>query len=294
MQNDRIILLTVCIEYITQLETEIASKVKENNDLRAESQALKDENHRLTDFVQMLLQTTHFQGFLNDIATNPAALPQSKSQVEQRQVKAEPNHAVKDSNPYNTMNVGQQQQISMVMVPEPSMDFSMLNISPEGLGYQPRVYAVLETPELPEIDTDALMGKSSNFVGESPTSDGDKTDVPSLEAPIPTMVEKPQVEVQVETTPTERKIPNLDGDIFDDDDQSPSLTQPLELDTDGLSAVDMDIFGGIEPEKAFARYNLIDSSEEEVVAARAVRRVERLAANLTVTISRLERLAVDL
>ncbi|KAJ3563149.1 hypothetical protein NPX13_g8300 [Xylaria arbuscula] len=260
-------------EYITQLESEVAGKVKENNDLRAENQAIKEENQRLSDLVQILLQSSHFQGFLNDMASNPAAL-QSKPRMEQRQVKTEPNHAVKDPNPYNAMSMGQQQQIGMVMMPEQNMDFGVLNMNHDNFGYQPRVFAVLETPELPNIDTELLMGKSSNFVGGSCIPDSDKIDLPSLEAPIPSVVEKPQEEVKVEPAPAEQRVPNLDGDIFDDDEQSDASVQPLELDTDGFSAVDM--FGGIEPEKAFARYDLVDSSEEELAAARAVTRVEGL------------------
>ncbi|KAK5632486.1 hypothetical protein RRF57_008200 [Xylaria bambusicola] len=279
-------------EYITQLETEISSKIADNNDLRAENQALKEETQRYQSLVQMLLSSSHFSSFLNELSTNPAALPQPKPQAEQRQVKPEPSQVSKDPNPYNAMNMGQQQQIGMVMIPEQAMDFSMLNMNTDGFTYQqPHVYAVLETPELPEIDTSALMGKSSNFVGESTVSDGDKTEVAPLEAPIPSVAEKPQAKVKAESVSVEKKVANLDGDIFDDDDEFVASTSPVELDTDGLSAVD--IFGGIEPEKAFARYDLVDSSEEDIAAIRAVRRVERLAANLTATISRLERLDVD-
>ncbi|TGJ88106.1 hypothetical protein E0Z10_g694 [Xylaria hypoxylon] len=273
-------------EYIGQLENEIAGKVTENNDLRAENKALAEENKRMSELTRMLLASPSFSGFLERLSSNPALVPQAQPQIEQRQ--PEQSQAPKDSNPYNAMNMGQQQQIGMVMIPEQRMDFSMLNMSSDGYAYQPQVFTVFETPELPEINTEALTGKTSNFVGES-MSDNDKTDAPSLEAPVPSMIEKPQVEVNLELAPAEKTVSNLDGDIFDDDDgcSLPSL-RPLELDTDGFSAID--IFGGIDPEKAFARYELIDSSEEEKVASMAARRVERLAANLAATISRLERL----
>ncbi|KAI1279708.1 hypothetical protein F5Y07DRAFT_31341 [Xylaria sp. FL0933] len=276
-------------EYITQLESEIASKVTENNDLRAENQALADENKRLSELTRMLLSSSSFSTFLNELSSNPSALPQAQPQVEQRQ--PEPTHVPKDPNPYNSVNMGGQQQIGMVMIPEHNIDFPM-NMNTDGLFYQPRVFTVLQTPELPELNTDALMGKSSNFVGESPVSDSEKADVPSLEAPIPTMVEKSQVEVATEPASAEKPSPNLDGDIFDDDGDSIPSQHPRELDTDGLSVID--IFGGIEPEKAFARYDLVDSSEDEKVASMAVRRVERLAADLAATISRLERLDTGL
>ncbi|KAI0420408.1 hypothetical protein F5X98DRAFT_27152 [Xylaria grammica] len=277
-------------EYIGQLESEIATKVSENNDLRAENRALLEENKRLSDLARSLLSTPSFSSFLNQLSVNSALLPAQQPQMEQRQ--PEPTQVPKDTNSYNAMSMGQHQQIGMVMVPEQRMDFSMLSLNSDGFPYQPQVFAVLETPELPEIDTDALTGKTSNFVGES-VSDSEKTEVLSLEVPIPSMIEKSQVEVNAEPAPTEKTVSNLDGDIFDDDDH-PSLPSscPLELDTDGFSAVD--IFGGIEPEKAFARYELVDSSEEEKIALMATRRVERLAANLAATIARLERLDFDL
>ncbi|KAI0448279.1 hypothetical protein F5B21DRAFT_519025 [Xylaria acuta] len=280
-------------EYIGQLESEVAAKVTENNDLRAENRALSEENQRLTSFTRMLLQSSPFSSFLESLSQDPnALLPQVQPQMERR--RPEPTQIPKDANPYNATPFGQQQQIGMAMVPEQGMDFSMLHNPNSTDFYQPHVFAVLETPELPEIDTDALMGKSSNFVDEAPTLDNDKTDAPSLEAPVPSTIEKPQApEVNSESTPVEKKVSSLDGDIFDDDESGFSTPSPcpLELDTDRFSAVD--IFGGIESEKAFARYELVDSSEEEKLANMALKRVERLAASLAATISGLERLDMD-
>ncbi|KAI0555994.1 hypothetical protein F4679DRAFT_13487 [Xylaria curta] len=279
-------------EYIGQLESEVAAKVTENNDLRAENRGLLEENRRLTNLAHMLLSTPSFSSLLDTLAQDPAnVLAQVQPQMERRQ--PEPTQIPKDPNPYNATPFGQQQQIGMVMIPEQSMDFSMLHHQSSTDFYQPHVFAVLETPELPEIDTDALMGKSSNFVDEAPISDNDKTDAPSLEAPVLSTIEKPQTpDLKSEPTSAEKKVSNLDGDIFDDDDCSTPSLRPLELDTDGFSPVD--IFGGIEPEKAFARYELVDSSEEDKLASMALKRVERLAASLAATISELERLDTDM
>ncbi|KAI0441035.1 hypothetical protein F4803DRAFT_441208 [Xylaria telfairii] len=277
-------------EYIGQLEHEVAGKVTEANELRAENRALREENMRLSNLTRILLESPSFTSFLDALSQNPATiLAQVQPQVEQRQ--PEP---PKDANPYNTTSFGQQQQIGMAMIPEQSMDYSMLHNAGVSQYYQPHVYAVLETPELPEIDTDALMGKSSNFIEEAPTSDNDKADAPFLEPPVPSTIQKLQVpEVNPDPTPVQKKASNLDGDIFDDDadDDSAPPSCPLELDTGGFSAVD--IFGGIESEKAFARYELVDSSEEEKQASIALKRVERLAASLAATISGLERLDMD-
>ncbi|KAI1128459.1 hypothetical protein F5Y10DRAFT_174856 [Nemania abortiva] len=279
-------------EYIGQLEAEISNRVTEVNELRSENRALVEENRRLSDLTRMLLSSPSFSSFLDILSTTGGSIASAQSQVEQRQ--PEPSQVPKDPNPYSSINSTQQQQIGMVMIPEQSVDFSMLNMNPAGFGYnQPQVFAVLETPELPEINTETLMGKSSNFVGESPAADSDKTDAPTLEAPVPPTIEKPQVpEVTAVPSPTEKVAADLDGDIFDDDSNSTPSPSPLELDTDGFSAVD--VFGGIESEKALARYELVDSSEEEKQACMALRRVERLAASLTATFSSLQRLDVDL
>lgn len=276
-------------EYIGQLESEIAAKVNENGELRATNRALQEENRRLSDLTKTLLSSSAFKSFLDTLSTNPAS--QMQVQMEQRQ--PEPTQAPKDPNPYHTMNLGQHQQIGMVMMPEPRVDFSMLNLNADGFGYQPQVYAVLETPELPQIDTDALMGKSSNFVGESLVLDSDKADAPSIEVPVPPVVEEVQAsEANVESPRTDSVVVNLDGDIFDDDGCASPPSHPLELDTNGFLAID--IFGGIEPEKAFARYELVDSSVEDKIACMALGRVERLAASLANTLSALERLDIGL
>ncbi|KAI0019457.1 hypothetical protein F4780DRAFT_780489 [Xylariomycetidae sp. FL0641] len=275
-------------EYISQLEAEIANKVTENGDLRAQNRALADENRRLSDLTRMLLSSPSFSNFLDHLSSNPQALPQAQPQVEQRQ--PEPRQAPKDVNPYAAVPQGQQQQqIGMVMMPEQAMDFSMLNINSDAFNYQPRVFTV-STLDMPVIDTEALTGKSSNFVGETHPSD-EKMDAPVLETPMPVSLEKSQTpEIGSEPATSEKLVADLDGDIFDDDASLPE-SQPTSFATDSLPSVDL--FGGVEPEKAFARYELVDASEEEAVAGIALRRVERLAASLEATVSRLDRLYFD-
>ncbi|KAI0846614.1 hypothetical protein F5Y00DRAFT_264427 [Daldinia vernicosa] len=121
-------------EYITQLETEIANKVTENGDLRAQNRALIEENKRLTDFSQMLLRTPAFSNFLDNLtANNPCS---QESQQQQQQQQQQPQHeqqqheaqVSKDVNPFVACQQNQHQQIGMVMMPEQTMDVSMLNI----------------------------------------------------------------------------------------------------------------------------------------------------------------------
>ncbi|KAI1101176.1 hypothetical protein F4804DRAFT_21384 [Jackrogersella minutella] len=278
-------------EYITQLEAEIANKVSENGDLRAQNRALMDENRRLSDLTRMLLSSSSFSNFLDHLSSNPNAVPQQQPQPERRQ--PEPNQVPKDVNPFIAGQQNQQhQQIGMVMMPEQTMDFSMLNINSDAFSYQPQVFAVLETPEIPVIDTEALAGKSSNFVGESFTSDAEKTDAPVLEAPImPSTKATEPLDTAAGPEVSENAAADLDGDIYDDE-TTVAPTKPVEIDTDNLIAVD--IFGGIDSEKAFSRFELVDSSDEAIVTIVAARRAERLVASLETVMARLDMLTIGL
>ncbi|TEA15817.1 BZIP-type transcription factor MBZ1 [Colletotrichum sidae] len=273
-------------EYITQLEAEIATKVTENGDLRAQNRALADENKRLSDLTRMLLSSPSFSNFLDHLSTNPQAAPQppapikAERQTEQRQIP-------KDVNPYH--NQGHQQQIGMAMMPEQTMDFSMLNMDNDAFNFQPQVFTV-QTPEVPvTIDTNVLSGKSSNFVGETHESDDDKIEIPTVEAP-------------KIFSPVVSSAAAAEEEIFDDDFEndpefalyhsSPASASegPVELNTDGFHSVE--IFGGVESEKVLARYELIDASEEEKTACLAMAKVQRIAASLEPVLARLEALIV--
>ncbi|KAF3070833.1 putative bzip transcription factor protein [Daldinia childiae] len=241
----------------------------------------------------MLLASPSFSNFLDNLSSNPGSVSQQQ-QPQQQQRQQQPQHeqrqleaqVPKDVNPFIPGQQNHQhQQIGMVMMPEQTMDFSMLN---SDFNYLPRVYAVLETPEMPIIDTEALAGKGSSFV-ESFSADAEKSGAPVLESPI----EVPELaETSTEPEVSDYSVADLDGDIYDDDDMTTSSSKPVELNTDNLTAVD--IFGGIEPEKAFARYELIDFSDEDTVAIMAARRVERLAASLEPVLARLDMLSIGL
>ncbi|KAI1370337.1 hypothetical protein F4677DRAFT_366583 [Hypoxylon crocopeplum] len=277
-------------EYITQLESEIANKVTENGDLRAQNRALMDENRRLSDLTRMLLSSSSFSNFLDHLSSNPTPVQQQQPQPEQRQ--PESRQVPKDVNPFSVGQQNQQQQqIGMVMVPEHTMDFAMLNLS-DAFNYQPQVFTVVDTPEIPVIDTEALAGKTSNFVGESFSPSAEKAEAPVLESPIMASAELPEsAEVPAEPAASETIVASLDGDIYDDDTTVAS-SDAVELDTNSLTAVD--IFGGIESEKAFSRLELVDSSDEDIAAAMAARRVERLVASLEPVLARLDMLTIGL
>ncbi|KAH7133332.1 hypothetical protein B0J13DRAFT_481028 [Dactylonectria estremocensis] len=270
-------------EYITQLEAEIANKVNENGDLRTQNRALMDENKRLSDLTRMLLSSPSFSNFLDHLSSNPAGMAQAP------QLKTEPQQQPqqpKDVNPYGSQQ--SQQQIGMAMIPEQSMDFSMLTLDNSSYNFQPQVF-VVDTPDIPaQIDAAILSGKSSNFVKPSFSSEEEKVDMPVIERP----VEKTQVSESTEAAPLDAEFESdPDFALFHSEPTTVS-DEPKELDTDCLSHIDL--FSGVESEKALARFELVDASEEEATAAMAMARVQRLSANVDAVLSRLELLTMDL
>lgn len=266
-------------EYISQLEGEIAAKVNENTDLRSQNRALLDENTRLSDLTRMLLSSPSFSGFLDTLATNPAAaqtaqaVQQPQQQVEQQQ---QPQRQRKDVNPYAAQQ--QMQHIGMTMIPEQAMDFSMLDLNNDNtFSYQPQVFSVLSMPET-VIDSEVLSGKASF---SSLTSDDEKVELPTVE----------RMPVS-ETTKVE--LPVIDDEEFDADPSyalfasspAPAVTKPAELDIDSLIR---NI--SLKP----SNYELIVVSEvSEAVSDAAMKRVERLAADMDACVERLMGLTMHL
>ena len=61
---------------------------------------------------------------------------------------------------------------------------------------------------------------------------------------------------------------------------------PKELNTDSLTNVDL--FGGIEPEKALARLDLVEDSQSEAAASLAMDRVDRISASIDAMMTRID------
>lgn len=273
-------------EYITQLEAEIANKVTENGDLRAHNRALVDENKRLSDLTRMLLGSPSFSDFLERLSTNPSQLP-SGPQVDQSQMNRQ---APKDVNPYAAHQQVQRQSVGVAMVPEQNMDFAAF-----GDFHQPQVFVVLETPEPPTaIDTAALAGKESNFVGQSFESDDEKVEMPAIEQ-LPVMKEKATAPKVIETPITVDEDFENDPDFALYHESSPAVsTDSTAPEFDIEESSEDEIFGGIQSEKFLARYELLDASTEEQNVALAMASVQRRFASLEGLCSRLEVLTADM
>jgi bZIP-type transcription factor MBZ1 len=236
----------------------------------------------------MLLSSPSFSSFLDHLSANPAALPQTS----QSQMKTEPQQQQrqppKDVNPYTSGQQIDQQQIGMAMIPEQTMDFSMLTLDNDAFTFQPQVFAVLETPEVPTtLDVGVLSGKTSNFVGEQFDSEDEKVELPSISHPVKTLA--PEAPVAAPADEAFEADPEF---ALYHSAPSVSAANATELNNEGLPSVD--IFGGVESEKVLARYELVDASEEEQSAVVALARVQRISSGLESVMMRLEQMSLEL
>lgn len=275
-------------EYIGQLEGEIAIKVNENQDLRSQNRALMEENTRLSDLTRMLLSSPSFSGFLDTLSANPAAAQTAQSVTQQPQPTQnqptqntqQPQRQVrKDVNPYAAQHL-QAPQIGMTMIPEQTMDFSMLDLGNDGF-YQPQVFSVLSMPET-VIDSEVLSGKSSV---QSYTSADEKVELPTVER-MPTS--NPEKEVQPVPAPVEDE--EFDSDpsfaLFAPSQEKETITvAPQELDINALVA-------SINISKP-TQYELITSTSSDEEEA-AMRRVDRMFEGLESVTERLSGLVMHL
>lgn len=228
----------------------------------------------------MLLSSSSFSTFLDDLSTNPAALPQPQQiKVEESQQPQQPRQLPKDVNSFGTQP--SQQQIGMAMIPEQTMDFSMLSLD-SNFNFQPQVF-VVDTPEIPApIDTAALSGKASNFVEETFETD-EKLEVPVIDHPI----EATEAAVAAPADPDFESDPEFA--LFHTE---PVVNTPKPSDTAKLA--DEDFFGGLDTDKALSCYEFVDATEEEATAISAIARAQRISNNLEGVTRRLELLTMDL
>lgn len=205
--------LTLLPEYIGQLESEVAARTNEAHELRLHNRALCEENARLTDLARMLLSSPQFSQFFDEMNVSGLPMPtasqpqqpsvpqpqQSQPQLPPQQSTAPQSslqpHLPKETNQAHSSQefaMQQNSQVGMVMVPNQSVDMSTLSLNGAGgwnsgidvnYGNTP-VFAVLEVPEPPVVDTAALSGKTSDLgVTGLPEVTGAKDEAPVLEHP---------------------------------------------------------------------------------------------------------------
>lgn len=230
-----------------------------------------EENTRLSDLTRMLLSSPSFSGFLDTLATNPAAA-QTAQAIQQPQQQIDPQRQIrKDVNPYAAQQQVQQ-HVGMTMIPEQHMDFSMLDLNTDGqFSYQPQVFSVLSIPDA-VIDTGVLSGKGSNF---SPlASDSEKVELPTVER-------APVTESAVETTVA------IDEE-FDNDPAFALYANDCTPVTATVSEAELDLTFLANLSLKQSQYELVvERKVDESVSDAAMRKVERIAARADACLERL-------
>jgi len=152
-----------------------------------------EENKRSRQFIEKLLRHPAFHPFLEDLSRE---VPDTKPFAP---VTAQPTAQRKDVNPYSLpsqplLDIPQNPQIGMALIPEPQIDMSQLTLNGnhwgmQGMNFgnqQPQVFAVLEIPQGPSnpIDTEALSGKYAEEPSNEPTSYEEvKASYPAIKTP---------------------------------------------------------------------------------------------------------------
>lgn len=282
------------IEYIGQLEGEVAAKTNEANDLRVRNRALAEENSRLTDLTRMLLSSSHFSSFLNDISMNGLPPPPlQQTPASQAPVQSNP---PKDANPNlanQDVQMQQDPQVGMALIPEQGVDYgSNTGLDMNNTGWNTgidmnftnaQVFAVMDVPEGPPIDTSIISGKSSNTVGPC-ESDESKEHVPPIERPTPAedKTEKafgkpvPEIEIDESDPAFALFIDQPDTSTTAEETSTESTIEPFE-----------DLFGGVVPEKVFARIDLLVDDGSNDVGRAAVHRFDRLCTSMEAAFQRI-------
>ena len=231
-----------------------------------QNEELRAENTRLTDLSRLLLSSPAFSTFLSELNTNGIpTLPSNEVQQQQPQVQPQPQQpapqpqpkrTLKDVNPHQASAKIEQQgdaQISMAMIPETTIDFGNIDAMNPNWGsgidfgmHNMQVFSVTELPDGPVFDAAALSEKPSATVEPVSLAPETKTSTPSIEAaPRPT---EEAAAAPVEDTDMEFDESDPAFALFVD---APAKPAPAPID-DGVQ-----LFGHIQPEKAFARLDLL-------------------------------------
>lgn len=248
-------LLTFLPEYIGQLESEIATRTNEANDLRMQNRALFEENARLNDLARMLLGSPHFSSFLTDMPDSVAPQVQAQQQAAPRAQQPQPAPVPKETSAPRQQEFQMQQnpQTNMMMVPNQGMDASMaMNNGGWNSGIDMNfgnasVFAVLDVPEGPTLDVEALSGKSSSPIDLTETSS--KNEAPVLDLP--------ETEQSVEKS--DFGVANPDVEI-DESDPAFALFVDSPVSSASVSS-DVPAFDGVQSEKTSQYELVVDSSE---------------------------------
>ena len=279
----------IAIEYIGQLEGELAAKSTEADDLRAKNEALMKENAQLHELTRSLLSSPAFSEFLKEAGAQPPASAPATTQAPVVKSEPTPQPSKKDVNPNSAVTQTPQSQqfdtpyIGMAMIPEHPVDMNVYESNTDSWAnnmdfslYDQQVFAVTSLPEGPAIDqlTPTFKSeKTSESILPLPTSETAKNDAPVIAKMPCTDVVEPSTEVV------------LDEDVeFDESDPAFALFSDCPASTKlSTAAVEEPIFGTIQLEKAFGRVELVvedGSSDADAGNSATMETFQRLCSSL--------------
>lgn len=296
-------------EMISDLEVVNQNLTREVDTLKMEKERLVSDNQSLRKFVEHLISSPNFAGYMQDQVLGLSAQPSPQTaQPRQRQRSQQmPQFGGLSMVPEqsDTLQLADVLNEDALFGDSSMNDFSSMNMLTQTssdldmFSENTQIFAVVNIPE-PCIDISTLSGKTSNFVGEQEHFDSheEKIEVPPIEKG-PDPLPKPAAVAPVEASSSAVVDEDFENDpafaLYHATSTAaePNLSkEPMEFDTEGLSHVD--IFGGIDLGKVFERYELVDASEEEVSAVMALERVQRISSTIESVAARLELLTIDL
>lgn len=234
-----------------------------------------EENARARGFIERLLRHQAFTPFLEELSRDEAL--QGKTPLTSVPSSAPTVVAATSafqSQQFGAMSQSDNTHVGVTMVPEPQIDFSVLNLNNNGnnwgvnnsFGFQPQpsVFAVHELPEGPinPLDTEAMSGKgySAIFSAEdnSPAEEV-KMDYPVIERPMPI---------------EEMRISTVEEADEDEDNLYASATTTSAVSSACFSTENHEILFS-NPEKALSHFSLVisDETQEALLAERLARRI---------------------
>jgi hypothetical protein len=262
-------------------------KVNEANELRTQNRLLMEENARSRAFIERLLRHQAFGPFLEELSRDEALQPKAPmaSMPSSSTPVAAPAPTQFQNQQFGGMSQSENTHVGMTMVPEPQLDFSMLNLNngnnwgaSNGFGYQPQpsVFAVHELPEGPvnPLDTETMSGKGYSAIFNA------EDDSPAEEVKIAYPVIERPVQSDKSTATT---IVESEDDA--DDLYASSPAPSASASASAAASIESHEVLFTNPEKALAHYSLIVSDEAQ--EARLAERLERRIAAMEPVLQRI-------
>jgi len=242
--------------------------------VKRENQLLKADNDSLRLLAEKLISHPAFMPFVNELSRDPQ-MAESLARVANPPQTSQQS-STKDQFQGQQFNQSNDVIVGMTLIPEVPIDLSSLNIGsnqwqqqlPHGIETysNPQIFAVTEiTPTAEPVDISALSGKEAteNVMSRYMDVEEEKSSFPEISLPAK--------EIEEETV----------ENVFDENNPNETLYAASKPSTKTTEQDQEPIFATLQSEKAFARYELVVTSEadEEVFESELKLKFARLEAS---------------